>query len=175
MTYYCSSADVAIRLGLDAAQQTRSANRLTSVIRRATVEMDMTYRDYGRAEPSRETATSTLNGSVAAGSTTITLVSASSFSTAGNGNIDGDNFAWTGKSSNDLTGCTNISADHATAATVQEGEFAAVMREVCADIAAGMFLQDDAALSSDAALRAPIYTERGYRLLHKTAKLGTVD
>lgn len=175
MTYYCSTDDVSIRLGLDAAQKARATTRLTSVIRRATVEIDSVYRDYGRDTPSRETATTTLNGSVVAAAVTITLTSGTDFSAAGNGNIDGDSFAWTGKSTNDLTGCTGISADHATAATVEEGEFAAVMREVCADVAAGLYLQDEAALSTESALRAPIYAERGYSLLYRTAKLGTVD
>lgn len=175
MTYYCSTDDVSLRLGLESAQKARAATRLTAAIRRATVEIDSVFRDYGRDAPSRETASTTLNGSVAAGATTVTLTSASSFSSAGNGNIDGDSFAWTGKSSNDLTGCTGISADHATGVTVEEGEFAQVMREVAADLAAGLYLQDEAALSNEEALRAPIYAERGKELLYRTAKLGTVD
>ena len=175
MTYYCSTADVAQRLGLDAAQRTRSASRLGSVIRRATVEIDSCFRNYGRDAPSRETASSTLNGGVSAGATTITLASGTGFSNAGNGNVDGDSFKWTGKSTNDLTGVTGLSADHATGVTVEEGEFAHVMREVCADIAAGMYLQDEAAFSTETAIRAPIYTQRGYELLYRTAKLGTVD
>tara|TARA_A100001391_G_scaffold179066_1_gene143823 strand:+ start:254 stop:604 length:351 start_codon:yes stop_codon:yes gene_type:complete len=116
-----------------------------------------------------------LNGGVSAGATTITLASGTGFSNAGNGNVDGDSFKWTGKSTNDLTGVTGLSADHATGVTVEQGEFAHVMREVCADIAAGMYLQDEAALSTETAIRAPIYTQRGYELLYRTAKLGTVD
>ena len=96
MAFYCSESDVAGRLGLDAGQRTRASKRLQSVIRRATVEIDMGFKDYGRVAPSREIAETTLNGAVAAGATTITLTSGTSFSSAGNGNIGGDSFAWTG-------------------------------------------------------------------------------
>ena len=65
MTYYCTNADVSLRLGLDSAQRVRASTRLTSAIRRATVYIDSIYRDYGRDTPSREIATTTLNGSVA--------------------------------------------------------------------------------------------------------------
>ena len=73
MTYYCTNADVSLRLGLDSAQRARAATRLTSAIRTATVYIDSIYRDYGRNTPSREIATNTLNGAVAAGATSITL------------------------------------------------------------------------------------------------------
>lgn len=175
MTYYCTNADVSLRLGLDSAQRQRASTRLTSAIRRATVYIDSIFRDYGRNTPSREIATTTLNGSVIAGATTITLTDASSFSSAGNGNIDGDSFAWTGKSSNDLTGVTGISADHATGATVEEGEMAEALRQICADYAAGIYLQDDAALASQEPLRAPMLMERAKELLFRYAKLGSVD
>lgn len=175
MTYYCTNADVSLRLGLDSAQRQRASTRLTSAIRRATVYIDSIFRDYGRDTPSREIATTTLNGSVSAGATTITLTDASSFSSAGNGNIDGDSFAWTGKSSNDLTGVTGISADHATGATVEEGEMAEALRQICADYAAGIYLQDDAALASQEPLRAPMLMERAKELLFRYAKLGSVD
>lgn len=175
MTYYCTNADVSLRLGLDSAQRQRASTRLTSAIRRATVYIDSIFRDYGRNTPSREIATTTLNGSVSAGATTITLTDASSFSSAGNGNIDGDSFAWTGKSSNDLTGVTGISADHATGATVEEGEMAEALRQICADYAAGIYLQDDAALASQEPLRAPMLMERAKELLFRYAKLGSVD
>ena len=175
MTYYCTTDDVSLRLGLDSAQRLRASTRLTSAIRRATVYIDSIFRDYGRDTPSREIATTTLNGSVAAGATTITLTSATSFSSAGNGNIDGDSFAWSGKSTNDLTGVTGISADHATGATVEEGEFAEVLRQICADYSAGIYLQDDAALASQDPLRSPMLMERADDLLFRYAKLGSVD
>lgn len=55
--------------------------------------------------------TSTLNGGIIAGDTTIALADASSFGTTGMAYItdavNGDEqFSWTGKSGNDLTGCT---------------------------------------------------------------------
>ena len=114
MTYYCTTDEVSLRLGLDSAQRLRAQTRLTSAIRRATVYIDSIYRDYGRDTPSREIATTTLNGSVAAGATSITLTSSSSFSATGNGNIDGDTFSWTGNNTNVLSGVLGISADHAT-------------------------------------------------------------
>jgi len=175
MTYYCTNADVSLRLGLDSAQRVRAATRLTSAIRRATVYIDSIYRDYGRNTPSREIATTTLNGSIAAGATTIILTSGTSFSSAGNGNIDGDSFAWTGKSTNNLTGVTGVSADHATGATVEEGEMAEALRQICADYAAGIYLQDDAALASQEPLRAPMLMDRANELLFRYAKLGSVD
>jgi len=175
MTYYCTTDEVSLRLGLDSAQRLRAQTRLTSAIRRATVYIDSIYRDYGRDTPSREIATTTLNGSVAAGATTITLTSASSFSATGNGNIDGDTFSWTGKSSNDLTGVLGISADHATGATVEEGEMAEALRQICADYAAGIYLQDDAALASQDPLRSPMLMDRANELLFRYAKLGSVD
>jgi len=175
MTYYCTNADVSLRLGLDSAQRLRASTRLTSAIRRATVHIDSIYRDYGRDTPSREITTSTLNGAVSAGAATITLTDASTFSSSGNGNIDGDSFAWTGKSSNDLTGCTGISADHDSGATVEEGELAEALRQICADYAAGIYLQDDAALASQEPLRSPMLMERANELLFRYAKLGSVD
>jgi len=175
MTYYCTTDDVSLRLGLDSAQRLRAQTRLTSAIRRATVYIDSIYRDYGRDTPSREIATTTLNGSVVAGATTITLTSASSFSSAGNGNIDGDTFSWSGKSSNDLTGVLGVSADHATGATVEEGEMAEALRQICADYAAGIYLQDDAALASADPLRSPMLMDRANDLLFRYAKLGSVD
>ena len=126
MVYYCSTSDVGSRLGLDSTQRTRAGTRLTSAIRRATIDIDQMYRDYGRDVPSKSIAETTLNGAISAGATTVTLTSGTGFSSAGNGNIDGDSFVWTGKSTNDLTGVTGISFDHASGVTVQEGEQAHV-------------------------------------------------
>ena len=175
MTYYCTTDEVSLRLGLDSAQRLRAQTRLTSAIRSATVYIDSIYRDYGRDTPSREIATTTLNGSVAAGATSITLTSSSSFSATGNGNIDGDTFSWTGNNTNVLSGVLGISADHATGATVEEGEMAEALRQICADYAAGIYLQDDAALASQDPLRSPMLMDRANELLFRYAKLGSVD
>lgn len=179
MAFYCDAADVGIRLGLDAGQRDRAATRIATAIRRASIDIDQIFRDYGRDVPSREIAENTLNGAVAAGATTITLTSASSFSSAGNGNIDGDSFKWSGKSSNDLTGVTGISADHLSGVTVQEGEFAHVLREICADCAAGYYLEDESVFAQgnlgDGGLRGNTYHMRAKENLQRLAHLGTVD
>ena len=174
MTYYCTTDEVALRLSFDSAQKVRAQTRLTSAIRRATVVIDSIFRDYGRATPSREIATTTLNGVVAAGATSITLTDSSTFSAAGSGNIDGDTFAWTANATNVLSGITGISADHASGATVEEGEMAEALRQICADYAAGLYLQDDAALASNEPLRSPMLIERANELLFRYAKLGSV-
>ena len=172
---YCSVSDVSLRLGLDSAQRTRATSRIESVVRRATIHIDSVFRDFGRDAPSEAIVETTLNGSVSAGATTLTLTSASGFSSAGNGNVGGDSFAWTGKSSNDLTGVTGLSLDHASGASVQEGEFAHIMREVAADIAAGMYFQDEAVFSSESEMRSPMFMARGNELLYRYARLGSVD
>ena len=51
-------------------------------------------------------ATTTLNGGINDTATTITLTSASSFSSSGSVRIEDEIITYTGKSSNDLTGCT---------------------------------------------------------------------
>jgi hypothetical protein len=178
MVYYCTTSDVGSRLALDSAQRTRATNRLTSVIRRATIDIDQMFRDYGRDVPSDHIAETTLNGAISAGATTITLTSASSFTSAGNGNVDGDSFAWTGKSTNDLTGVTGLSFSHASGVTVQEGEFAHVLREICADIAASDYLEDEAVFqtaSKDGTIRGNNLRERGMNNLKRLAHLGSVD
>ena len=107
--YYCSVADVGSRIGLDSSQRSRAESRIERHIRQTAIYIDQTFVEYGREEPTEDTANSTLDGAIDAGATTITLSDASTFSSSGSGNIDGDTFAWTGKSSNDLTGCTGIS------------------------------------------------------------------
>ena len=174
-SFYCSNADVANRLGLDAGQRTRASSRLESVIRRASIEIDMVYRDYGRTSPTSHLAETTLNGAVSAGATTITLSDASSFSSAGNGNVDGDSFAWTGKSSNDLTGVTGLSFDHATGKTVQEGELSHVLKEVCADLASCYYMEDETAFQDQTSPRVANLKKRAEQSLHRAARLGTVD
>ena len=176
MAFYCSSIDVGQRLGLNSAQRTAAATRLTSSIRRASIDIDQEFRDYGRDVPSRETAETTLDGAVAAGATTITLTSGTGFSNAGNGNIDGDSFAWTGKSSNDLTGVTGISADHLDNVPVQQGEMAHVLREVCGDLAAAYYMEDEGTFFSGGdSIRGNMLRERGTMNLRRLAHLGSVD
>lgn len=175
MAYYCSNADVGRRLGLDSAQRTRASNRIDDCVRRASIEIDQIFLDYGRNEPSRETAETTLNGAVSAGATTITLTSGTSFSSAGSGNINGDSFTWSGKSTNDLTGCTGISADHLSGVSVQEGQFAHVLREICADIAASYYYEDEAVFQqgSQDGMRGTNLRERGMKNLMRLAHLGS--
>mgnify|MGYP003637883817 CR=1 FL=1 len=177
MTYYCTTADVGLRLGLDSGQRSRADSRLTSSIRRATIDIDICFRDYGRDTPSREIAETTLDGAHAAGATTVDLTSGGAFGVPGNGNIDGDSFAWTGRAGNQLTGVTGISADHASGVTVQEGEMAHVLREVCADLAGAYYLEDETVFhqGSPEGLRSNILRERGYENLMRLAHLGSVD
>jgi len=176
MAFYCSSIDVGQRLGLNSAQRTSAATRLTSAIRRASIDIDQEFRDYGRDVPSRETAETTLDGAIAAGATTITLTSGTGFSNAGNGNIDGDSFAWTGKSTNDLTGVTGISADHLDNVPVQQGEMAHVLREVCGDLAAAYYMEDEGTFFTGGdSIRGNMLRERGTMNLRRLAHLGSVD
>lgn len=180
MTYYCSTADVGSRLALDSSQRTRAGTRLTSAIRRATIDIDQEFLQYGRATPSKAIAETTLDGAISVGATTVNLTSASSFATAGNGNIDGDSFAWTGKSTNQLTGVTGISGDHADDVIVQAGEMAHVLREVCADISAAYYLEDEAVFQQGASfekggMRSNVLRQRGLDNLRRLAHLGSVD
>tara|TARA_R110001592_G_scaffold176090_2_gene415528 strand:- start:381 stop:917 length:537 start_codon:yes stop_codon:yes gene_type:complete len=178
MVYYCSTADVGSRLALDSAQRTRAGNRLTGAIRRATIDIDQMFRDYGRTTPSKSIAQTTLSGAVSAGATTVTLTSGTGFTSAGNGNIDGDSFVWTGKSTNNLTGVTGISFDHASGVAVEEGEMAHVLREICADIAASYYFEDEAVFqtaSKDGTIRGNNLYERGMNNLKRLAHLGSVD
>ena len=176
MASYCSSIDAGQRLGLNSAQRTAAATKLSSAIRRAAIDIDQEFRDYGRNVPSRETAETTLDGAIAAGATTVNLTSGTAFSSAGNGNIDGDSFAWTGKSTNQLTGVTGISEDHLDDVTVQEGEMAHVLREICADLAAAYYMEDEGTffIGGDS-LRGGMLRERGTMNLRRLAHLGSVD
>ena len=174
MVYYCSQSDVGSRLGLNNAQRTQASSKLNVAIRRASIEIDQEFRDYGRDAPSRATAETTLDGAVSAGATTITLTSGTAFSNAGNGNIDGDSFVWTGKSTNQLTGVTGVSADHLDNVPVQEGEMAHVLREVCADLAAAFYMEDEGGtIMSEKG--GTVLRDRGTLNLKRLAHLGTVN
>ncbi len=56
MTYYCSTADVADRMGLSSQERLAANSRLTGAIRRATIEIDQEFFDRGRSEPSKSTS-----------------------------------------------------------------------------------------------------------------------
>lgn len=171
---YCEVADVGSRIGLDSSQRTRAESRIENCIRRAAIQIDQCFLDYGRDEPSKESQENTLDGAVAVGATSITLNDASSFSTSGSGNIAGDSFSWTGKSSNDLTGCTGISFNHTDNSKVQEGVYAHVVKEICADMAAGLYLEDEATLQNSGNLRGSSLLDRGKHCLVRLAHLGQV-
>ena len=174
---YCEASDVAIRLGLDSGQRDRANTRIESAIKRAGISIDQEFRNYGRNAPSSDIAESTLNGAITAGVTTITLTDASSFSSAGNGSIDGDSFKWTGKSSNDLTGVTGVSYDHHNNTKVIEGELAHVVKEICADLAASIYLEDESAFHTSGAdpVRSNVLRQRATMNLTRLAHLGSVD
>jgi hypothetical protein len=70
-------------------------------------------------------ATTTLNGAINDSVTTITLTDASSFSTSGSVRIEDEIITYSGKSSNDLTGCTRgasgtTAASHADTTAVRQ-------------------------------------------------------
>jgi hypothetical protein len=173
---YCSVVDVGLRLGLNSSQRQQANSKILSQIRRASIEIDQEFNYYGRTCPAQEIGETTLNGAIAAGATTVTLTSGTDFATDGKGNIDGDSFQWTGKSTNDLTGVTGISLDHASGVTVQEGEMAHVLREVCADLAASIYLEDESTFqrTESESMRANTLRERSTEQLRRLAHLGRV-
>ena len=176
MASYCSSADVGSRLGLNSAQRTQAASRLTTGIRRSSIDIDQTFRVYGRDVPSKSIADSTTTSTLSAGATSIPVADSSGFSTTGNGNVDGDSFVWTGNSANTLTGVTGLSHDHASGVTVQEGEMAHVLREICADLAAAYYMEDEGTFqNTGGSERGSTLRERGEFNLKRLAHLGSVD
>jgi hypothetical protein len=172
MVSYCSAADVGQRLGLDSAQRSRAESRINSCIRRAGVKIDQCFLDYGRDEPHKGLINIVTHDPISANSTTIVLPTAVPFSTSGSGNIDGDSFSWTGKTSINLTGCTGISFDHAVGVIVQEGQMAHALRELCADIASGLYLEDESTHQTTDDIRGKNLRMRGYAELQRLAHLG---
>jgi hypothetical protein len=70
--------------------------------------------------------TSTLNGAITSGSTSIVLTSAASFSASGSIVIEGEEVAYTGKSANTLTGCSRgqngtTAAAHSSGVSARQG------------------------------------------------------
>ena len=175
MVYYCSTADVADRMGLSSQERIAAASRITGAIRRACIDIDQEFFSRGRDEPSKAIAENSLSATISAAATTISLNDASSFSSAGFGNVDGDTFQWTGKSTNDLTGVTGISFDHAAGVIVQEGELAHIIREICADLAAGYIYEDQAVFGDGKDLRANTFRKRGTESLNRIAHHGGIN
>ena len=181
MVFYCSTNDVASRMNLNSSQKIQAATKLTSAVRRSSIDIDQEFLDYGRTTPSREIGETTLNGIVAAGATSVVLTSGTNFASAGNGNIDGDSFAWTGKNTHTLTGVTGVSADHASGVTVQQGEFAHILREICADLSAAYYIEDESLINfridvSDGPNSGKdTMRNRGILNLRRLAHLGSMD
>ena len=181
---YCSVADVGSRLGLDSAQRTRANNRIESCIRRSAIDIDQTFLEYGRDEPSGVIQQTTLSAAfdLATDSTQFRVASFTGFdSDGGKGNIEGDTFAYTSLQnvggSHYIQGVTGLSFDHASGETVQYGEFAHVVREICADLAASYYLEDESMFqttTTDGSLRSSALRERGERNLMRLAHLGSV-
>ena len=74
----------------------------------------------------------TLDGAISAGATTITLTDASSFANSGYGALDNDDqFAWTGKSGNQLTGVSGVATTHADNVRVTHSTDATVLTLRC--------------------------------------------
>ena len=175
---YCSVSDVSLRLGLDSAQRTRASSRIESAIRRAAIHIDSVFRDFGRDSPGGTIVETTLSSpiDISTDSTQMRLSSTNGFSSSGgNGSVDGDAFKYTGISGDYLTGVTGLDYDHASGSTVRFGEFAHIMLEVAADIAAGLYFQDEAVFSSESEMRSPMFMARGNELLYRYARLGSVD
>ena len=149
---YCSVSDVSLRLGLDSAQRTRASSRIESAIRRAAIHIDSVFRDFGRDSPGGTIVETTLSSP-----------------------IDISTDKYTGISGDFLTGVNGLDYDHASGSTVRFGEFAHIMLEVAADIAAGLYFQDEAVFSSESEMRSPMFMARGNELLYRYARLGSVD
>ena len=88
-------------------------------------ETDNTSFNYLDSQLNYEGVSTTLNGDITNSATTITLADASSFNSSGKIKINKEIIAYTGKSSNDLTGCTRgqnltTAAAHTSGDTVDQ-------------------------------------------------------
>ena len=88
-------------------------------------ETDNTSFNYLDSQLNYDGVSTTLNGNITNSATTITLADASSFNSSGKIKINKEIIAYTGKSSNDLTGCTRgqnltTAAAHTSGATVDQ-------------------------------------------------------
>ena len=69
---------------------------------------------------------------------------------------------------------TGVSADHLDNVPVQEGEMAHVLREVCADLAAAFYMEDEGGtIMSEKG--GTVLRDRGTLNLKRLAHLGTVN
>jgi len=175
---FCTVADVGQRLGLDSSQRTRANSRILSAIRRAGIDIDQVYADYGREVPTGYTQQTTLGGEITDPRTTsFACVDSSSFDTSGSGNVDGDTFSWTGLSGSNITGVTGLTTTHSAGVIVQQGEFAHVLREICADLAAAYYLEDESMFqttTTEGSLRSSALKSRGEKSLMRLAHLGSL-
>jgi len=88
-------------------------------------ETDNTSFNFLDSQLSYSGATSTLNGNISNSATTVTVASGTNFTSSGKIKIDGEIITYTGKSTNDLTGCTRgtqstTAASHTSGATVKQ-------------------------------------------------------
>jgi len=88
-------------------------------------ETDNTSFNFLDSQLSYSGATSTLNGNISNSATTVTVASGTNFTSSGKIKIDGEIITYTGKSTNDLTGCTRgtqstTAAAHTSGATVKQ-------------------------------------------------------
>ena len=88
-------------------------------------ETDNTTFNFLDSQLSYSGATSTLNGDISNSATTVTVTSGTDFTSSGKIKINGEIITYTGKSTNDLTGCTRgtegtSAAAHTSGATVKQ-------------------------------------------------------
>ena len=71
---------------------------------------------------------------------------------------------------------TGITIDHASGVTVQEGEMAHILREICADLAASIYLEDESTFqrTDGEGMRASALRLRTKETLTRLAHLGGV-
>ena len=75
-----------------------------------------------------------------------------------------------------MTGVTGVSFDHIDNVTVQEGEMAHVLREICADLAAAYYMEDEGTFFAGGdSMRGGVLRDRGTLNLRRLAHLGSVD
>ena len=117
-----------------------------------------------------------MNGAISVGATSVILTDGTTFSSTGKGNIGGDSFQWTGKSTHTLTGVTGVNNDWPSTTSIHEGEFAHVLREICADLSAALYLEDESTFqrTDGEGMRANLLRERAIEYLRRLAHLGSV-
>ena len=157
MVYYCSLNDVGSRLGLNSAQRSSANNKINSGIRRASIDINQEFRDYGRTAPSREQGESTTSAIANVKDTTVSVVNANDFATAGEGNIDGESFSWTGKNGG-VSALTIVNAG----ANYQAGTLSGNPLAMAAGLAMLNALEEDTSVFQRLAEKT-LYLENGIR------------